>query len=130
MFGLCLLLALAAAPTTPTAAAAPAGGRRAIVGRIVSVDVAKASVVVTETLKSAGPPKRRETVTLSVPPGTPIVRGRRATTLGDVKPQDHVVVRYHITPQGALAESLRVADRTAPTSSTSRDAGSETGAGE
>lgn len=129
MLAMCLLFALEAAPTA-TPAPAPGSERRAIVGRVVSVDLEHPSMVVTESLKPAGSAKRRETVTLTVLPGTSIVRGQSATTLADVKPKDHVVVRYRITPRGALAESLRVADRTAAPSSASGAAASESSASE
>ena len=40
------------------------------------------------------------------------------SVLTELKPKDHVVVRYVVTAKGPRATSLRVAERTPPTPST------------
>lgn len=106
---LALLLADAAQPAAPAATPAPS---RTLVGEILSIDLPNRRVVVAQGLKAGGKSgaSRRETVTVHVPFSTPLRRGHRATSLGDLKPRDQAVVRYRVTSAGAQAFSLTVAD--------------------
>lgn len=90
---------------------------RTIVGEILSIDIPKRNVVVAQAMKAHGRAgaAERETVTIHVPFSTPVARGKRAASLTDLKPRDHAVVRYQVTPQGARALSLQVADLATPT---------------
>jgi hypothetical protein len=123
MAALVLLLALLVAPEdvskSPVASsatapkAAPAASSKTIVGEIVWVDMASRLVLVRESVKSTavkGKPAVRETVALAIAPDVPVIRGKKPSTLGELKPKDHVVARYLPTPEGAKAVSLRVAD--------------------
>jgi len=83
------------------------------VGQIISVDAAASTLVVGESVQ-ASPTKKggdRETVSLTVDGGTQVLRGKRATTVAELRPRDHVVVRYVLTPHGARALSIRAADQ-------------------
>jgi hypothetical protein len=85
------------------------------VGEIVWVDMASRLVLVRESVKSTavkGKPAIRETVALAIAPDVPVIRGKKASTLAELKPKDHVVARYLTTAEGAKAVSLRVADAT------------------
>ena len=125
MTALVLLLALLVAPeNAPKSAtassatgpkAAPAAPSKTIVGEIVWVDMASRLVLVRESVKSTavkGKPAVRETVAIAIAPDVPVIRGKKASTLAELKPKDHVVARYLMTAEGAKAVSLRVADAT------------------
>ena len=125
MPGLVLLLALLVAPEdAPKSAAAssatapnsaPAAPSKTIVGEIVWVDLASRLVLVRESVKSTavkGKPAVRETVAIAIAPDVPVIRGKKPSTLAELKPKDHVVARYLPTAEGAKAVSLRVADAT------------------
>ncbi len=125
MAALVLLLALLVAPeNAPKSAAAssatapkaaPAAPSKTIVGEIVWVDMASRLVLVRESVKSTavkGKPAVRETVAIAIAPDVPVIRGKKASTLAELKPKDHVVARYLPTAEGAKAVSLRVADAT------------------
>lgn len=105
--------ATASSATGPKAA--PAAPSKTIVGEIVWVDMASRLVLVRESVKSTavkGKPAVRETVALAIAPDVPVIRGKKASTLAELKPKDHVVARYLTTAEGAKAVSLRVADAT------------------
>jgi hypothetical protein len=121
MQGFVLILALLVAPEdaskSPAAssATAPTAPSKTIVGEIVWVDLASRLVLVRESVKSTavkGKPAVRETVALAIAPDVPVIRGKKASTLAELKPNDHVVARYLSTPEGSKAVSLRVADAT------------------
>lgn len=101
-----------AAPSTATPAA-PRAESRTLVGEILSVDVANRKVVMAQGLKTSHGKKGakpRETLSVHIPYSTPLVRGKKAASLTDVKPRDHAIVRYTLTEQGAQALSLQVAE--------------------
>ena len=123
MRGLVLILALLVAPEdvskSPAASSAtapkpaPAAPSKTIVGEIVWVDLASRLVLVRESVKSTavkGKPAVRETVALAIAPDVPVIRGKKPSTLAELKPNDHVVARYLPTPEGSKAVSLRAAD--------------------
>ncbi len=123
---------------SPAATSAPrpalgAGLTRAIVGLVVSVDLAARTVSIRESVTSThqkGQAEKRP-VTVAVDARTDILRGKRRIELADLKPFDLVVARYLVTPLGAQALSVRAADivvpdSTAATASASHPA--ETGA--
>jgi hypothetical protein len=121
VFSLVLLLALAspatAATPAPTAATPAAGASHTLVGEVLSVDVENRRIVVAQAIKASdrSGTKARETLTVHVPFSTRVLRGKNAASLGDVKPRDHAVVRYRVTPEGAQALSLQLADLATPT---------------
>jgi hypothetical protein len=85
------------------------------VGSVVSVDVARREVVVSESVtkaKAAG--HRAETVTLKVEPATELLRGKAAIALSDVVRGDHAVARFAGPAAGARALSLRLAEPVPP----------------
>ncbi len=50
-----------------------------------------------ESVKSTavkGKPAVRETVAIAIAPDVPVIRGKKASTLAELKPKDHVVARY------------------------------------
>ena len=101
---------------TPTPA--PAITSKTIVGHIVSVDVATCTVVVRESVRSTrvkGQPAKREVVSMVLDAATPIRRGKAPTSIAELRPKDNVVARYAVTPAGAKALSLRVAELIART---------------
>ncbi len=122
MQGLVLILALLVAPeeaskspAASSATASPTAASKTIVGEIVWVDLGARLVLVRESVKSTavkGKPAVRETVALAIAPDVPVIRGKKASTLAELKPNDHVVARYLPTPEGSKAVSLRVADAT------------------
>jgi hypothetical protein len=125
MQGFVLILALLIAPEdaskSPAASsatapnAAPAAPSKTIVGEIVWVDMASRLVLVRESVKSTavkGKPAVRETVAMAIAPDVPVIRGKKPSTLAELKPKDHVVARYLPTAEGAKAVSVRVADAT------------------
>ena len=126
MSGLVLILALLVAPedapksaasssATAASATAPAAPSKTIVGEIVWVDMASRLVLVRESVKSTavkGKPAVRETVAIAIAPDVPVIRGKKASTLAELKPKDHVVARYLTTAEGAKAVSVRVAEAT------------------
>lgn len=102
------------APSSATApkAATPAPSKT-IVGEIVWVDMTSRLVLVRESVKSTavkGKPAVRETVAIAIAPDVPVIRGKKASTLAELKPKDHVVARYFPTAEGAKAVSVRVAE--------------------
>lgn len=121
---LALILALLVAPddvpktTGPapaTAKTASAAASRTIVGEIVWVDAPTRIVLVRESVKSTtikGKQQARETVAIAIAPDLPLLKGKKPTTLAELKPKDHVVARYVTTADGAKALSLRVAEIT------------------
>ena len=125
MSALVLLLALLVAPENapkPAAAgsvktpeAAPAAASKTIVGEILWVDIPSRLVLVRESVKSTavkGKPAVRETVAIAIAADVPVIKGKKESTLAELKPKDHVVARYLPTPEGAKAVSVRVADAT------------------
>lgn len=124
MSGFVLILALLItpedAPKSPAASSSAAGSTtspaapsKTIVGEIVWVDLASRLVLVRESVKSTavkGKPAVRETVAIAIAPDVPVIRGKKSSTLADLKPRDHVVARYRPTADGAKAVSVRVAD--------------------
>lgn len=105
----------AAAPSATGPKAATAIPSKTIVGEIVWVDLASRLVLVRESVKSTavkGKPAVRETVAITIAPDVPVVKGKKASTLDELKPKDHVVARYLPTAEGAKAVSVRVADAT------------------
>jgi hypothetical protein len=95
----------------PPAAAAAADDVRTVVGQIVSVDLAHRTVVVGESVQSNRPKgDLKGTLTVTLDDATQLLRGKRAATAAELKPKDHVVVRYVETPRGARAVSFRIAD--------------------
>ena len=109
--------AASSAPSSSAAGpkAAPAAPSKTIVGEIVWVDFASRLVLVRESVKSTavkGKPAVRETVAIAIAPDVPVIRGKKPSTLDELKPKDHVVARYLLTAEGAKAVSLRVADAT------------------
>jgi hypothetical protein len=120
---LVLILALliapedASKPATASSATGPkaaqASPSKTIVGEIVWVDLASRLVLVRESVKSTvvkGKPAVRETVAIAIAPDVPVIKGKKASTLAELKPKDHVVARYQPTAEGAKAVSVRVAD--------------------
>jgi hypothetical protein len=106
-------------PKAPPSTPAPrpsAPVTQTIVGQILSVDAAAATLGVGESVQ-ASPTKKgdRDTVSLKVDRGTQLLRGKRATTVAELRPRDHVVVRYVLTPDGARALSIRAADQSRET---------------
>jgi hypothetical protein len=125
MSALVLILALLVAPDDAPKSSgassasepktAPTVSSKTIVGEIVWVDIASRLVLVRESVKSTavkGKPAVRETVAITIAPEIPVVKGKKASTLADLKPKDHVVARYLPTAEGAKAVSMRVADAT------------------
>ncbi|MEO6324513.1 MAG: hypothetical protein ABIT01_12610 [Thermoanaerobaculia bacterium] len=99
----------------PTAAkpAATAASTRTIVGEIVSIDAVKGLVVVGRhgtAAHESTPAKPGESVTVTLDGGTQILKGKRPASVAELKAKDHAVVRYQLTPKGARALSVRVAD--------------------
>ena len=86
-----------------------------MVGQILSIDAAKGSMTIGESLQASRPKtaKLRETVTLAVDDKTQVFRGKRAATKEELHAHDHVVVRYVVTPQGPRALSCRASDTVA-----------------
>lgn len=126
-----LMSARAAVPAPPPPAAAP---EKTIVGEIVSLDAGQGRLVVQEasrTVRAKGEEPKKEIVTLQVDGSTKVVIGRNPSALTELKPKDHVVVRYVVTAKGPRATSLRVAERTPPTppTPTSASPSPATGAG-
>lgn len=111
-----LVAATATPPAAPSPAAPPASAEKTIVGVVVSLDQAQGKLVVQEssrTVRVKGEEPKKENVELSVDASTRIVIGRNPAALSELKAKDHVVVRYVVTPRGARATSLRVAERKA-----------------
>ena len=139
---LVLLVALSVLPSvpattgvsgTPPSATPTPSHWRTIVGEIVSIDQPAGTVVVAESIKTTagrGGTRKRETVRLTLNAETHLLRGKTPTSLSELRPKDHVVVRYRLTPQGALAVTFRAADpvNPRPTSSAAEPA-SAVGAG-
>ena len=92
-------------------APAPAAASRTIVGEIVTIDVAAKTVVIRDSVKTSAPKGKRESVTMSLDASTTLVRGKKPVLFEELRPKDHVVARYLISPTGAKALSFRVADR-------------------
>jgi hypothetical protein len=103
MRGVCLLAFIAAAavaaqptgPTGPTGAVrrdAPAHRTRphAFVGEVVTVNSAAGTFTGREALRDGSP----KTTTFEVDAKTRIVRGKDSCTIGDLRPFDHVTVKY------------------------------------
>lgn len=117
-----LSLFLASAPVVALAAEPQAPARpspvptRTIVGSIVSVNASRGTVVVREsvTTRKNGTPVPAETATVLVGESTQVVKGKRAATIADLAPGDHVVLRYAGTGGSGLALSLRVAETAPP----------------
>lgn len=120
-----LLFALLFAATTgaaPPATAPQAQARttavptRTMVGSIVSVHPARGTVVVRESVRTvkSESPLPVETATVLVGASTEVLLGKRAATIADLKPGDHVVVRYAGTGGSGLALSIRVAETAPP----------------
>lgn len=122
-----LSLLLSSAPVLalgpePQAAARPSPvPTRTIVGSIVSVNASRGTVVVREsvTTRKNGTPAPAETATVLVGESTQVVKGKRAATIADLRPGDHVVLRYAGTGGSGLALSLRVAETAPPAPSAS-----------
>ncbi len=116
-----------AAATTAAPAATPAARNdtRTVVGQIVSIDAAKGTMTVGESLQASRPKtsKLKESVTLAIDAKTQVFRGKRAATKEELHAHDHVVVRYVVTPQGARALSCRVSDSVARMPSPTATAG-------
>jgi hypothetical protein len=115
---LALTLAVAAPAFGQTPAPTPALTSKTIVGQIVSVDVATRTVVVRESVRSTpvkGQPAKREVVSMVLEAATPIHRGKTPTSVAELRPKEYVVARYAVTPAGARALSLRVAELIART---------------
>ena len=111
----------AAASSVSGPKAPPAALSKTIVGEIVWVDIASRLVLVRESVKSTvvkGKGGVRETVAISIAPDVPVIKGKKPSTLAELKPNDHVVARYLPTAEGAKAVSVRVADATPHTPST------------
>jgi hypothetical protein len=136
---LVLLLALLISPEDPSKSAAaspatapkaaPAAPSKTIAGEIVWVDLSSRLVLVRESVKSTavkGKPAVRETVAIAIAPDVPVIKGKKASTLAELKPKDHVVARYLPTSEGAKAVSVRVADA-APLTPGSHASGSPDG---
>lgn len=103
----------AAASSATGPKAAPVVASKTIVGEIVWVDIASRLVLVRESVKSTavkGKPAVRETIAIAIAPDVPVIKGKKASTLAELKPKDHVVARYLPTAEGAKAVSVRVAD--------------------
>jgi len=114
-------LAIAAGPAPTPSAAASAS--RTIVGEIVTIDLVAKTVVIRDSVKTSAPKGKRESVTVTLDAATTLVRGKKPVLLEELRPRDHVVARYLVSPTGARALSFRVADRSvrasaAPGSST------------
>lgn len=110
-----LALSAGAAPTpvpSPETPAATPASSRTIVGEIVSIDLPSRLIVIRESVKAAPPRTKAETVAVRLSQETTLVRGRKPVALEELRPKDHVVARYVVSPAGATALSLRVADRT------------------
>src|SRR5512132_2685659 len=106
---LALLVAPEDAPKPPAATSASvsktvaASPSKTIVGEIVWVDLASRLVLVRESVKSTsvkGKPSVRETVAITIASDVPVVKGKKASTLAELKPKDHVVARYLPTAEG------------------------------
>lgn len=101
---------------TPGPAPSPAHADvRTFVGQIVSIDAAKGTMTIGESMQASRPKtaKLKESVTVTIDGGTQVFRGKRAATKEELKARDHVVVRYVVTPQGARAVSCRASDTVA-----------------
>ena len=119
----------AAASSSTAPKAAPAVPSKTIVGEIVWVDMSSRLVLVRESVKSTavkGKPAVRETIALAIAPDVPVIRGKKPSTLAELKPKDHVVARYLPTAEGAKAVSLRVADATPGSPAAGTPGGGET----
>ena len=94
-----------AAPTTPPT--------RTIVGAILSIDAAHGLVVVGRhgtAAHESTPARAGESVTVTLDGATQILKGKRPASVSELKAKDQAVVRYQLTPKGARALSVRVAD--------------------
>jgi len=114
--GLSFVLFFGLAATAQPAPAPPAPpASRTIVGEIVSIDLQSRTVVIRESVKATAPEAnrkaKRETVTVALSPATSLLRGKMPVALEELRPSDHVVARYVVSPTGATALSFRVADR-------------------
>jgi hypothetical protein len=111
---LALLLGISAQPARAVSSPSTTAtlNVKTIVGQIVSVDPVKGTITIGESVQASRPktPKLKEIVTLSIDGSTELFRGKRPATKDELKPRDHVVVRYVLTPQGARALSCRVSD--------------------
>lgn len=89
---------------------------RTMVGSIVSVHPARGTVVVKESVRTvkSESPLPVETVTVLVGASTEVLVGKRAATIAELKPGDHVVVRYAGSGGSGLALSIRVAETAPP----------------
>ena len=58
-----------------------------------------------------GDRKSLRVVTVTLDASTTLVRGKKPVLLEELRPKDHVVARYLVSPTGARALSFRVADR-------------------
>jgi hypothetical protein len=107
--------AATATTAAPAATPAPRTDTRTVVGQIVSIDAAKGTMTVGESLQASRPKtsKLKESVTLAIDAKTQVFRGKRAATKEELRTHDHVVVRYVVTPQGARAVSCRASDAVA-----------------
>ncbi len=95
--------------------AAPAAPSKTIAGEIVWVDLASRIVLVRESVKSTvvkGKRGVRETVAIAIASDVPVIKGKKVSTLAELKPNDQVVARYLPTSEGAKAVSVHVADAT------------------
>jgi hypothetical protein len=113
-FAILAQAAIPSAPRVPTASTSPAAPpTRTIVGEIRSIDAARGLVVVGRhgTADHESTPARPgESVTVTLDGATQILKGRRPASVFELKAKDHAVVRYQLTPKGARALSVRVAD--------------------
>lgn len=108
------------AQPAPVVRPASVGPTHSIAGEVTYVDTALRIVAVQETVASAsqmGQKPVRRTIAMILTPGTKLVRGKTPADPSELRLHDYVVVRYTDTPQGPIANSLRVADvvaRSAP----------------
>ena len=93
---------------------------RTMVGSIVSVHPARGTVVGRESVRTvkSESPLPGETAPGLVGASTEVLLGKRAATIADLKPGDHVVVRYAGTGGSGLALSIRVAETAPPAAPT------------
>lgn len=110
MFKVAAEPAPAPSPAAATTSAA-SGTSRTIVGEIVTIDLVAKTVVIRDSVKTNAPKRKRESVTMSLDASTSLVRGKKPVLLEELRPKDHVVARYFVSPTGARALSFRVAER-------------------
>ena len=119
----------AAASSTKAPKAAPAVPSKTIAGEIVWVDLTSRIVLVRESVKSRivkGKRGVRETVAIAIASDVPVIKGKKVSTLAELKPKDQVVARYLPTSEGAKAVSVHVADATPYTPGPATSGGGET----